>query len=395
VERIEQAVILAAGEGQRLRPFTTSKPKVMIPIANKPILRYVIEAVAKNGIRKIKVVAGYRKEQVIDYFGAGDQFDVEIEYLVQKQQLGTAHALKQARGKVSGIFLVLSGDNIIEPDTISKLIQPKQKTTILVNEQKNVSKYGVIEAQDGLVTSIVEKPKEALSHLVNTGIYAFSDEIFDLIKQETDLTSVIRNMISLGHAVQTCGATGTWLDVVYPWDMLQLNDIALAKISPVTGGTLESGVSIKGSVSIGKGTTIRSNSYIVGPAIIGENCEIGPSVCILPSTSIGNNVCISPFTIITNSIVADNVEIGPSSTIQDSIIDKGCQMKGHFVTQSGETEIKVEDEYHQVHIGAIMGENCDIGNNVVTAPGIIVGNRCRIKALKVLEAGIPDESLVV
>ncbi len=394
MERIEQAVILAAGEGQRLRPFTASKPKVMIPIANKPILQYVIEAVARNGIRKILVVVGYRKNQVMDYLGAGDQLDVEIEYLEQRQQLGTAHALKQVRESVSGKFLTLSGDNIIEPDTISELVQA-QPNTILVKEQENISKYGVIEAQDGIVTSIVEKPKEALSHLVNTGIYAFSDEIFDLIAQETDLTSVILNMIALGHKVKTCEATGSWLDVVYPWDMLQLNDMALAKISPATGGTIESGVSIRGLVSIGKGSTIRSNSYIVGPAIIGENCEIGPSVCILPSTSMGNNVCISPFTIIANSIIADGVEIGPSSTVQDSIIDRGCQVKGHFVTQSGETEIKVDDEYHRVRIGAMLGEHCSIGTGVVTAPGIIAGNRCQVKALKVLEESIPDKGLVV
>ena len=394
MDRMEQAVILAAGEGQRLRPFTATRPKVMIPIANKPILRYVIEAVAKNGIRKVIVIVGYKKEQVINYFGAGEQFNLEIDYLEQKQQLGTAHALKQVKGRVSGKFLILSGDNIIEPDTISNLIQA-ETNTILVKEQEDVSKYGVIEVQDGLVANIEEKPKEALSHLANTGIYAFSDEIFDLIGQETDMTSVIRNMIDLGHKVKMCEATGTWLDVVYPWDMLKLNDIALTKISPATGGTIESGVTIKGPVSIGKGTIIRSNSYIVGPAIIGENCEIGPSVCILPSSSIGNHVCILPFTVINNSIIADRVEIGPGSTIQDSVIDRGCQIKGHFVTQSSETEIKVDGEYHRVHVGAMLGEHCTVGSNVVVVPGVTVGNRCQVKALRVLEETIPDESLVV
>lgn len=108
MDRIQQAVILAAGEGQRLRPFTASKPKVMIPIAGKPILGYVIEAAAQNGIRKITIVVGYRKEQVIDCFGAGEQYDVEITYVDQRQQLGTAHALKQAKGTVSGTFLALS-----------------------------------------------------------------------------------------------------------------------------------------------------------------------------------------------------------------------------------------------------------------------------------------------
>ena len=394
MERIGQAVILAAGEGQRLRPFTTTKPKVMIPIANKPILHYVIEAVAHNGIRKIIIVVGYKKEQVMDYFGAGKQYGVEIEYIKQKQQLGTAHALKQVKGNLTGRFLILSGDNIIERDTLSNLIE-SEPNTILVKEQENISKYGVIEAKNGKVLNITEKPKEAVSHLVNTGIYVFNDDIFELIDQETDLTSVIRNMIRLNHRVKICEATGTWVDVVYPWDMLQLNDFALSKTSPSTGGTIESGVSIKGLVSIGKGTTIRSNSYIVGPSVIGENCEIGPSVCILPSSSIADNVGISPFSMIANSIISSGVEIGPNSTIQDSIIDRGCRIKDHFVTQSGETEIKVDDEYHHVFSGAMIGEHCNFGSGVVITPGTIVGNNCQVKSLKVLAESLSDESIVV
>ncbi len=394
MDRIEQAVILAAGEGQRLRPFTASKPKVMISIANKPILRYVVEAVAQNGIRRIVIIVGYKKDQLINYFGSGEQFNVEIEYVEQKQQLGTAHALRVAKDKIKGKFLALSGDNIIEPVTISKLIQ-EEPPVILVKEQENISKYGVIEAQNGIVTSIVEKPREAISHLVNTGIYTFADDIFDVIEQETDLPSVIRNMIEKGQEMKTCEAAGAWLDVIYPWDILKLNDLALAKISPAVGGIVEKGASIKGTVYIGKGSTIRSNSYIVGPAIIGENCEIGPSVCILPSTSIGDNVCILPFTVVDNSMIADGVEIGPSSTIQDTIIDKGCQLKGHFVARSGEADIKVEEEYNHVQIGAMLGEYCNIGDSVITAPGIIIGNRCKIKALKALEQSIPDNSLVV
>ncbi|MBI4304547.1 MAG: NTP transferase domain-containing protein, partial [Chloroflexi bacterium] len=312
MDRIEQAVILAAGEGQRLRPFTSLKPKVMIRIANKPILRYVIEAAAQNGIRKIILVVGYRKEQVVDYFGSGEQLSVNIEYVEQKQQLGTAHALKQIRGKVLGNFFVLSGDNIIDPVTIAELVKTTPNT-VLVKEQENASKYGVIEVEGSKVTNIVEKPEtqSVTSNLVSTGIYAFNTDIFDFVEHETELTAAIKRMIKQGHEMRMCLTKGTWLDVVYPWDMLELNDLALAKISPVTAGTLEQGVVLKGRVSIGQGTTIRAHSYVVGPAIIGENCEIGPSVCILPSTSIGDNVCIFPFTSITNSMIGDGVEIGP------------------------------------------------------------------------------------
>ncbi|MFC1963364.1 bifunctional sugar-1-phosphate nucleotidylyltransferase/acetyltransferase [Chloroflexota bacterium] len=391
---IEQAIILAAGEGQRLKPFTAFKPKVMIHIANKPILHYVVDAVAKNGIRNIVIVVGYRKEHVIDYFGSGEQFGVHIDYIDQRQQLGTAHALKQVEGKVSGTFLAISGDNIIHAETVSSMVQAKPNT-ILVKEQENISKYGVIEANDGLAINIIEKPREARSNLVNLGVYAFTEDIFHFIEQETDMVSVIKRMISCGNEISVCKTNDTWLDVVYPWDVLKLNDLALVKTLPATGGTIERGAVIKGQVSIGKGTIIRSNSYILGPALIGQNCEIGPSVCVLPSTSIGDNVCIFPFTLVSNSVITNDVEIGPSSTIQDSIIDQGCKLGGHFVASSGKSEVKVDDEYHQVQIGAMLGENCRTEDSVVTSPGVIVGNRCQINALKVLRGRIPDESIVV
>jgi len=157
--RIECAVILAAGEGQRLRPFTVLKPKVMIPIANKPILQYVVEALAANGVRHIAMVVGYKKEQDQDYFGSGEKLGVEIDYIVQKQQLGTAHALLQARDMVGDGFLVLPGDNIIEANTITRLVEAKP-SIILVKKQANISKYGVVTVRRRMIEDITEKPNE-------------------------------------------------------------------------------------------------------------------------------------------------------------------------------------------------------------------------------------------
>ncbi len=116
---MKQAVILAAGEGQRLRPFTVSRPKAMLSIADKPILQFIVEALARNGIRDIIFVVGYRKEQVYDYMGSGEQFGVNITYVTQERQLGTAHALSKVREMVEEEFLVLSGDNLIEAHTIA------------------------------------------------------------------------------------------------------------------------------------------------------------------------------------------------------------------------------------------------------------------------------------
>lgn len=394
MERMEQAVILAAGEGQRLRPFTALKPKVMIPIANKPILQYVVEALAQNGIRRLVMVVGYRKEQVQDYFGSGEHFGVEIQYINQPQQLGTAHALKQVKDVTEDKFLVLSGDNIIDPDTIAQFVEANP-ISMLIKEQRDASKYGVVTLKDGTVWEIVEKPKEVRSNLVNTGIYAFTRQIFEFVEEEVDLTSALQIMIAQSYLILAQETYGTWLDVVYPWDILNLNSRALSGISANIGGTVEGGVTLKDPIIIGEGTTIRSNSYIVGPVIIGENCEIGPNVCIFPSTSIGDNTIILPFSQLKNSVIGGNAFIGPSCSIQDSIIERNSVLDGYFIARSSQTRVEVNGEYHRVKIGAMVGEYCHIEDNVIIQPGIIIGNYCQIGALKVVGQNLSDRSLVV
>ena len=390
---MKQAVILAAGEGQRLRPFTVTKPKVMLSIAGKPILQYVVEALAQNGIRNIVLVVGYRREQVFDYMGSGEKFGVDITYITQERQLGTAHALAQAKAVTESEFLVLSGDNLIEADAVAQFVAVKPEA-MLVKRVDNPARYGVVTIENGMVKDIVEKPEEAKSNVVNTGIYAFTTEIFSFIEAQLDIPDALNNMLAQGYPISAQEAVGTWLDVVYPWDILSLNDAVLRRIRSNLGGTIETGVSIKGLVSVGKDTVIRSNSYIVGPVVIGNNCDIGPNVCILPATSIGDNVVISSFSNVKNSVIGNDVHIGPGCIIQDSVIDSGCIIKGHFTAYSGEADVKV-DEHRLVNIGAMLGEGCNLGNNVVAQPGVIVGNHCQVQALKLLSGRLPDKSLVL
>jgi len=390
---MKQAVILAAGEGQRLRPFTVNRPKVMLSIAGKPILQYVVEALAQNGVRDIVLVVGYRKEQVFDYMGAGEHLGVNLTYVTQEKQLGTAHALAQAKGVIGNEFMVLPGDNLIEADTIAQFVTIKPEA-VLVKRVDNPMRYGVVALDRGMVKEIAEKPEEARSNLVTTGIYAFTTEIFNFIEPELDLPDVLNQMITQGHTINARETEGTWLDVIYPWDILNLNGAILHQIQASSGGTIEAGVTLKGQVLVGKDTVIHSNSYITGPVVIGDSCDIGPNVCIFPATSIGNNVVISPFTTIKNSVIGDDVNIGPSCTIQDSVIDKGCMIKGHFTACSGEEEVRVDHERHLVSVGAMLGEGCSLGNSVVAQPGVIVGNYSQVQPLKLIGGRLPDRSLV-
>ncbi|MDD4876058.1 MAG: sugar phosphate nucleotidyltransferase [Dehalococcoidales bacterium] len=389
---MNQAVILAAGEGQRLRPFTANKPKVMLVIAGKPILQYVVESLAQNGIRNIVLVVGYRREQIFDCLGSGAQFGVNINYIIQERQLGTAHALAQVKDVTENEFLVISGDNLIEADTIAQFVNTEPES-LIVKRTGNPSGYGVVTIENNKVKEIVEKPGVVKSNAVNTGIYAFTRDIFNFIENQLDIPDVLNTMIAKGYPVSVQETNGLWLDVVYPWDILNLNDVILRRIKGNLGGTIESGVSLNGLVSVGRDTLLRSGSYMVGPAVIGNNCDIGPGVCILPATSIGDNVVISPFSTIKNSVIGNDVDIGPGCIIQDSIIDNGCVIKGHFSACSGPADIKI-NEHRLVNIGAILGEGCNLASNVVAQPGVILGNHCQVQALKVISGRLPDKSLV-
>ncbi len=386
-----QAVVLAAGEGQRLRPFTANKPKVMIKVANKPILEYVIESLRDVGIMDIVIVVGYKRSRIMDYFGNGSRWNVKIKYAVQHQQLGTAHALKQAEQYVNDEeFLVLAGDNIVDSRTIKKVNRP---WTLAYKEAEEPSKYGVVITSNGRVERIIEKPEEPVSNLVNTGIYCFTSDIFKMIGDQTDLVSVINSMIEEGYDF-SCVKAEVWVDIVYPWDIIKVNDFAMRFSGKRVAGKIEQ-ANIIGDVSIDRNTVVRGNTYIRGPVIIGENCEIGPNTVIMPSTSIGDNVKIGAFSYIENSVIGDNVIISPGSFIKDSVIDRGCIIKPNFTALSDSAEIKIGDEYHRVKTGVFIGEGCNIGANVVAEAGTVIGNNVRISSLKTVRGIIPDNSVIV
>ncbi|MFO8009354.1 MAG: sugar phosphate nucleotidyltransferase [Dehalococcoidia bacterium] len=393
MERITQAIVLAAGEGQRLKPFTSVMPKVMIPVAGKPMLQYVIEALAANGVRRIVLVVGYRKEQVQDYFGSGQDFGVEIEYAIQRQQLGVAHALKQAGDLADESFLLIMGDNMIRAETIAPLVNASS-STMLTKTVEDTSRYGKVTIRDGIV-KMITRENRATDKCVDVGAYALTRDIFENIGDEVSLVQVFQNVIAAGYQIAALQTEEFWHDAVFPWDILKLNSMCLAGVSPATGGTIEEGATIKGAVSTGDNTIIRSGSYIVGPAIIGEDCEIGPNACVFPSTSIGNNVILSPFSMVRNCVIEKSVSIGPGSHLNDSIVASGTTIGSHFAARSDDALVTIEQEHYRVEMGAIIGNYSTLGDFVVVEPGSIIGNNCRVSPMNVISENIPDDSRVI
>jgi glucose-1-phosphate thymidylyltransferase len=382
-----QAVILAAGEGKRVRPLTRSRPKAMIPVANRPIIEYVIEALLKNGIRDITVVVGYRKEQVTRFL---NQLDIPIEVVVQDKQLGTAHALLCAQSKIRGNFLLLPGDNYIDPQSIARIRDVHN--AMLVKDHPSPSNFGVVCLKGGQVTHLVEKPEHAPSFMVSTGIYSLTKDFFSYI-QENDVTDAISLMIKNHVQVQGIPADD-WQDAIFAWDLLKMNRRLLNNLQPAREGTASRQTIIHGPVRIGKGTTIGPNTVITGPVIIGNDCTIGPSCCITSNTSIGSRVTIEPFTYVGNTLVMDDTMVGSHSRIIDTVIGERCKLADHTSASSASGLMEHEGSVIRSEFGAIFGDNVMSGPFNIYKNSLI-GNNVTIEGRGCLTSmNIPDNSMV-
>lgn len=383
-----QAIILAAGEGVRVRPLTRSRPKAMIPVANHPIIEYVIDALLKNGIRDIIVVVGYRKEQVTRFLNG---LDIPIEVVVQEKQLGTAHALKCAESKITGDFLVLPGDNYIDPQSIARIRDTPN--AILVKEHPNPSNFGVVLLNNGLVTDIVEKPEHSPSFMVSTGIYSLKKSFFSHIRG-TDITDAISVMIRAGEQIRAIPADD-WQDAIFAWDLLKMNRRLLKNLPMAREGTASRQTIIQGPVSIGKGTVIGPNTVITGPVVIGNDCSIGPNCCIMPNTSIGSRVKMDPFTVIGDAIIMDDTVIGSHSHIIDTVVGERCTLADHTSVSIAAGLMDIEGCTIWSEFGAVLGDNITSGPFTVYK-NCVVGNNVTIEGQESISSRtIPDGSMVI
>nr|WP_292392434.1 bifunctional sugar-1-phosphate nucleotidylyltransferase/acetyltransferase [Methanoculleus sp. UBA303] len=368
-----QAIILAAGEGSRLRPLTRSKPKAMLPVANRPIIEYVIDALLENGIRDIVVVVGYRKEDVIRHL---NRLEAPIQVVVQERQLGTADALRAAESEITDDFLVLPGDNYINAESIARI--KRERNAMLVAEHPNPSNFGVVVIRNGFVREIIEKPEDAPTFTVSTGVYSFTPDVFSYLRTN-EIPDAISAMIASGQRIRAIPADD-WQDAIYPWDLLKLNSRMLKGITPEIGGTVDASVIRRGTVHIGTGTTIGPNTVIYGPVTIGSNCNIGPNCVIMPDASIGNRVVLEPFTYVADSLIMSDVKIGSHSRIVSAVFGQGCILADHTTTYPFASFIEVGDRVHKEEFGAVLGDgvraapfttfkNCIAGNSVTIEEG--------------------------
>ncbi len=378
-----KAVILAAGEGKRMRPLTAVRPKVMLPIANRPIVEHTLLELIEAGIKDFIFIVGYGSQQVRNYFGDGSRWSVNIEYSEQRKQLGTADALRFVAGAVQDKFLVINGDIIVSHEDIMALMAA-ERSTMSVIEVENPEGLGVVEVEGDRITGIHEKAAKPPTNLANAALYLFTPAIFDAIEKteksprgEYELTDSLKLLMESGEGLYY-RVLNSWLDMSYPWDLLRGNEEKLKDIELHNHGTVDAGATLKGPVLIGEDTLIRAGAYIQGPVIIGSGCDIGPNCYIRPTTAIGNGCHIGNGVEIKNSIIMNGSKVPHLSYVGDSIIGENCNLGAGTKVANlrlDKKNIRARGiDTGRRKLGAIIGDNVQTGINVSLNVGTVIGD---------------------
>lgn len=386
VSRELSAVVLAAGEGRRLTPLTNTRPKPMLPVANRPILEYVLRAIRAAGIDTVYFVVGYRQERIRNYFGDGDDWDISLQYIEQQTQLGTGHAILQAEASVDSPFLVFNGDRVVDPSIAKTVVDAHAENvqaSMALTRVENPTRFGVTTVDDGRLIAIEEKPHTSTpSAMINAGVYCFDEQIFDRIRQtdtvggELAITTTLNEMADEG-AVATAPYSGRWLDVTYLWDVPLVNASVIEETDRLPSDRIHDSVSI------------------AADADLAQRASIGPHTTIGGGTAIGPSARIGPNCVIENSVVMDDAVIEAGTVVRDAVVGANAHLGPHVTIPGGPADVVTEGKEHRnVRLGGVVGDNADIGGGATIAPGAIIGNNASVAAGTRVRGRIAPETFV-
>lgn len=331
-----KALILAGGKGTRLRPITFSMAKQLVPVANKPVLFYGLEAVAEAGIREVGIIVGDTAAEIQQAVGDGSRWGVRTTYIPQPEPLGLAHAVLTAEPFLQDEpFLMYLGDNIVTSSVkplVEAFEQRKPNALILLAEVPNPQEFGVAELQGERVIRLIEKPKQPPSNLALVGVYLFDKHIFEAARAikpswrgELEITDAIQYLIDNGYTVESQQISGWWKDTGSLDALLEANRLVLEDLEPSNQGVLEA-TQLHGRVAIGSGSVLK-RCTVRGPAIIGANCHLED--CYIGSfTAIGDGVrlvsCEVEYSIILEGSCVEHIE----TRIEGSLLGKNVVVRG-------------------------------------------------------------------
>lgn len=373
-----KAVIMAGGEGTRLRPLTSNIPKPMIPLANKPMMEHIVGLLRQHGFTDIVVTLAFLPQAIRTYFGDGSEFGVTMRYATEEMPLGTAGSVRNAMDELDERFLVISGDVLTDID-LTALVeyhdQTKAMATIGLRRVEDPVEFGiVITRDDGTVERFLEKPTwgQVFSDTINTGIYVLEPGIFDFIPagKPVDFSSdVFPALLDAGHPVYGKVLGGYWEDV----GTLEAYGSAHVDVLDRHVDVGIDGFLMGDGVWMGEGAEVDPAARVDGPAIIGAYCRIEAGAHLRPYTVLGANVLVGPDCYLERCVVHDNTYLGPS-----------VRLRGTVVGRSGDLRRGARCEE-----GVVLGDECFVGEHAVLNPGV------KVYPFKTVEPGAIINSSIV
>jgi bifunctional UDP-N-acetylglucosamine pyrophosphorylase/glucosamine-1-phosphate N-acetyltransferase len=383
-----QTVILAAGEGTRMRPLTANLPKPMLPVADRPLVAHTADAVIEAGTEELIFVVGYEADAVRSYFG--EQYrGTPVSYAVQDEQEGTADAVAAAREHLEGEFCVLNGDDLYDRESIAALLESAPAAGAY--RAPNPSDYGVLNVAGGRVMDIVEKPDDPATDLVNAGAYAFpaeAQEWLDVARSERgerEITDVLARVIDEYDV--SYAEIDRWLGVGRPWELLEANEWKLAELEGAIEGEVAEDADLRGTVVVESGARIEPGVVIEGPALVRAGARVGPNAYIRGATLLGENSRSGQSAEIKNSVLMGDSKVPHLSYVGDSLLGQEVNFgAGTTVANLRHDDRTVKQTVKSERVstdrrkyGVVVGDGTKTGIDTTLYPGVVLSAGARTK----------------
>ncbi|MFB6234059.1 MAG: bifunctional sugar-1-phosphate nucleotidylyltransferase/acetyltransferase [Halopenitus sp.] len=375
-----QTVILAAGEGTRMRPLTAKRPKPMLPVGDRPLVADTADAAAAAGASKIVLVVGYEADSIREHFGE-EYAGVSVEYAVQERQRGTADAVRAARDVLDdGPFVVLNGDDLYDANALGELYI--SAPAVGAYEVEDPRPYGVFDVDDGFVTDVVEKPDDPPSSRVNVGAYAFPAAAQDWLdveesdRGEYEITDVLARVID-EYEVRAVDVD-FWLGVGRPWELLEANEWYLGSADRRVDGDVDSDADLRGSVVVEEGATVDAGVVVEGPALIRSGATVGPNAYVRGKTVVGEGAKVGHSVEVKNSVLMAGATVSHLSYVGDSVLGRDV----NFGAGTNVANLRHDDENVRLRV---KGESTDTRRRKF---GVVVGDEAKTGIDTSLNAGV-------
>ncbi len=373
-----KAVVMAGGEGNRLRPLTSNQPKPMVPVVGKPCMEHILELLREHGLNEVIVTVAFLPQAIRSYFGEGETLGMHIGYSVEESPLGTAGSVRLTAKQLDETFLVISGDALCDVDLSALVAFHKERgaaVTIGLKSVENPLEFGIVVTdEEGRVERFLEKPSwgQVFSDTINTGIYVMEPEVLKHVPGDRPYDfskELFPYLLEMGRPIYGHVMEGYWQDIGNLDQFRQANFDALEENVRLS----IPGIRIRGNVWLGEGVDVPDLEQIEGPAYIGNYCRIAPGATVGAYSVLSNSVTLRERTRTTRSVIDASTHIGRSSIIEGAVIGRSCDIRAHV----------------RIHEGVAVGDEVTIGSETVIMPGV------RIYPYKEVESGSQiTESLI-